>query len=258
MEPLILGIINTEFGMAKVIRCAYMNNLAMAIQLVDANTEEPIATFSTNLQDPAHDLQPGEFFAKTWSENEPLTATMLECGLFKDTGIRESTGFVEAQVWKLIPIEAKPAYMACGVQDACNSSGVLHSFMRLLENGAGWANPLVIMYGSKLCSMAGQFDGQRVVKKVSKWSDVANMGHDVLTAMTGLDTDAKAQLEVFQEFCRELKAWTLCNDHNVTEIAFNRMVIHADWTGKEDERNRFMRTYCSNMVNDELRQHAEA
>ena len=47
-------------------------------------------------------LPPNHFIVKTWSENAPVAHALLEQGIFEDTGIRIPTGFVEAEVWKLV------------------------------------------------------------------------------------------------------------------------------------------------------------
>ena len=57
-----------------------------------------IAKLTVNI--PELKLQPGEFFVKTWSENESIAADALASGLFVDTGRRVSTGHVEAQIWR--------------------------------------------------------------------------------------------------------------------------------------------------------------
>lgn len=58
----------------------------------------PVLTFTVNLPD--EHLEPGEFFVKTWSENEPLIPSIRNSGIFIDTGKRVPTGFVMAEVWK--------------------------------------------------------------------------------------------------------------------------------------------------------------
>lgn len=49
---------------------------------------------------PKKHLEEGEFFVKTWSENEVITNFLRKSGIFEDTGKRVLTGFVEAEVWK--------------------------------------------------------------------------------------------------------------------------------------------------------------
>ena len=71
----------------------------IALQLIDMEDGGPYATFSVNL--PAVALLDGEFLAKTWGENESLRDPMMNTGLFIDTGKREKSGFVSAEVWRL-------------------------------------------------------------------------------------------------------------------------------------------------------------
>jgi len=46
-------------------------------------------------------LKPGQFFAKTWSENEDWSKAALASGLFIDTGEGCLTGFVRAPIWQM-------------------------------------------------------------------------------------------------------------------------------------------------------------
>lgn len=55
---------------------------------------------SCNLPKETAMLGAGEFFAKTWSENEGWSQAALDSGIFVDTGVRVRTGFVEAQIWR--------------------------------------------------------------------------------------------------------------------------------------------------------------
>jgi|SRR5579862_1416045 len=75
---------------------------ATYIQLVgkDKYPGEPIATLTVNLPNNNKMLNKGEFFVKTWSENEMIANDALKSGLFVDTGRRVETGYVEAQIWK--------------------------------------------------------------------------------------------------------------------------------------------------------------
>jgi hypothetical protein len=54
-----------------------------------------------NLPEHAARLGAGEFFVKTWSENEGLIAPALVSGCFVDTGRRVDLGFVAAVVRRL-------------------------------------------------------------------------------------------------------------------------------------------------------------
>ena len=92
----------TPFGEAVVMLATYLRaDGPMAVLLVDSETGERIGTLSVNLPE-SGELAEGEFCAKTWSENEPLAETAIGSGLFEDTGRRVQTGFVEAQVWRLV------------------------------------------------------------------------------------------------------------------------------------------------------------
>lgn len=76
------------------------SNGRMAIELISVGGE-PWATLSVNLPD-APEPPKGCFYAKTWSENEPLREPALTSGLFEDTGLRVLTGYVQAEVWRLV------------------------------------------------------------------------------------------------------------------------------------------------------------
>lgn len=59
----------------------------------------PYGVLTVNI--PEASLGPNEILVKTWSENEPLAAAALASGLYRDTGRRLKTGFVEAQIWEI-------------------------------------------------------------------------------------------------------------------------------------------------------------
>ena len=86
-----------HFGTATVTTSTYQNGNAIAVELVD-QTGEPMAVLSVNIPNSAHLLGKGEFFAKTWSENEAITKDALASGIFRDTG-RRNDGDVEAPIW---------------------------------------------------------------------------------------------------------------------------------------------------------------
>lgn len=75
----------------------YCDNDRLAIRLVDT-IGLPITTLTVNLPD--EELSEGEFFVKTWSENEQIAQELLNTDIFLDTGKRVPTGWVEASVWK--------------------------------------------------------------------------------------------------------------------------------------------------------------
>jgi hypothetical protein len=70
-----------------------------AVVLIDSDGAR-LATLSTRLEGPT----PGwpRFWAKAWSENEELAREALVSGLFRDTGVRRRSGFVEAQLWEVV------------------------------------------------------------------------------------------------------------------------------------------------------------
>lgn len=76
----------------------YNNNGRMAITLVTSKGE-PFCTLTCNLPD--EPLEDGEFFVKTWSENEVVAKAARESKLFIDTGKRVPAGHAQAEVWRL-------------------------------------------------------------------------------------------------------------------------------------------------------------
>ena len=102
MEPTTLGQLATPYGTANVVLTNYRTKgEPIAIVLDDADDGECIAILSVNLPDAQYKLLPNEFFVKTWTENEKIVKIALESGLFEDTGIKVSTGRVEAPVWRI-------------------------------------------------------------------------------------------------------------------------------------------------------------
>lgn len=81
-----------------VIRSRYGYEAGSRIALVLMQAREPYANLTVNI--PEEELADGEFFVKTWSENEPVAASALKSGLFVDTGRRVKTGYTEVQVWR--------------------------------------------------------------------------------------------------------------------------------------------------------------
>lgn len=74
-------------------------NGRMALRVITATTGEPYATLTVNV--PEAMIAEDELIVKAWGENEDVARAALATGLFVDTGRRLSTGFMEAQVWKL-------------------------------------------------------------------------------------------------------------------------------------------------------------
>jgi hypothetical protein len=85
-----------KYGICKM-EIKHYNNGRIAIQFRNKKVG-PIITLTVNL--PYDRLESGEFFVKTWSENEPLTPFIRNSGIFIDTGKKVETGFVIAEVWK--------------------------------------------------------------------------------------------------------------------------------------------------------------
>lgn len=79
----------------------YRHGGQVAIVLTDARTFEPVATFSTNLAAHGANVRRDAFAVKAWSENAALVEPLRASGLFRDTGERIASGFVEASVWSI-------------------------------------------------------------------------------------------------------------------------------------------------------------
>ncbi len=110
----VIGRVNTPFGEALVYVGRYQAGGAVAVQLVGADTGEPLGILSTNLAPYGARVGEAEFCVKVWSENEPLVAPMLSSGLFEDTGRTEASGFVAAPVWRIAnPLHVPPVARRC-------------------------------------------------------------------------------------------------------------------------------------------------
>lgn len=84
-------------GKANVITSTYHKGGRLSVELVDDNGDE-IAMLSVNMPECSRFLGDGEFFAKTWSENETIAEDALASGIFRDTG-RTSGDTVNARIW---------------------------------------------------------------------------------------------------------------------------------------------------------------
>jgi len=75
---------------------------ALALRLIDTNDYFPFATLTVNLPDYSHLLEKGEFFIKTWSENEPLIEALRKKDtIFINTGRKIEVGIkATAEIWK--------------------------------------------------------------------------------------------------------------------------------------------------------------
>jgi hypothetical protein len=102
--PKYIGQFRTDYGMADVYLSGYqVDENFPAVFLIDRH-KEPIATLSVYIE--GVELEPGEFLAKTWSENQRIADQAYESGLFENTGKIVPTGYVEAEVWRIK--EAQP------------------------------------------------------------------------------------------------------------------------------------------------------
>lgn len=70
-----------------------------ALMLV-CESGEPYGTVSVNL--PGVPLGAGEILVKTVDEYAPAREPLLACGVLMDTGRRQRSGFLLAEVWKII------------------------------------------------------------------------------------------------------------------------------------------------------------
>lgn len=92
-----LSFTTRHFGTVYVATDLYHHGGKLAVELVDENSEL-IATLSVNLPESSRLLGAGEFFAKTWSENEEIAEEALASGIFRDTG-RTSGETLNARIW---------------------------------------------------------------------------------------------------------------------------------------------------------------
>lgn len=73
----------------------------LALRLIDFEDGAPFIVLTVNIPNEDHQLQPGEFFVKSWSENEPsVNELRKKVKIFIDTGRRVSVGRVTAEIWK--------------------------------------------------------------------------------------------------------------------------------------------------------------
>lgn len=75
----------------------YYSNKRLRIELICQSG--PMAILTTNL--PSEDIESDEIIVKAWSENEEIAAECVKLSCFEDTGKRISTGYVQAQIWRL-------------------------------------------------------------------------------------------------------------------------------------------------------------
>jgi hypothetical protein len=87
-----------DYGRVQILQLTYRDGNT-AVQLVSVEDGEDIATLSVNMPDCVHHLQPGEFFPKTYSENERIAQDALVSGAFVDTGKRINTAIGRLPIW---------------------------------------------------------------------------------------------------------------------------------------------------------------
>lgn len=92
--------IETSEGLLNVELRRYPND-GLRVELVDADTYEPVATLSTNVDEVTKYLPYDCFVAKTYSENETIAKECLASGIFEDTGKPVIIGFALGSVWKV-------------------------------------------------------------------------------------------------------------------------------------------------------------
>lgn len=73
--------------------------LALSTNDAQGDFYEPVGRVNVVL--PQHQLEPGNVFAKTYGENEPLREPLLRSGLLRDTGGRIQEWVAEIEVWEL-------------------------------------------------------------------------------------------------------------------------------------------------------------
>lgn len=98
-RPVVIGQVSTTYGLADVVLGRYAN-AALAVQLI-ATDGEPTGVLSLNIPEEAESLNPGEFFAKTYGENESIAKQAMESGLFEDTGRTVRCGYLVLPVWRI-------------------------------------------------------------------------------------------------------------------------------------------------------------
>jgi hypothetical protein len=105
--------VDTSSGPVNVVLGGYQHGGLLSVRLEAAQDDpdngtmagEPITTLSYNPVDPAviRLLQPGQFFCKTWYENEPLLEPLLASGLFAEVSRTPNRGghVYDVVIWTL-------------------------------------------------------------------------------------------------------------------------------------------------------------
>ena len=79
---------------------AKYSNGRTAIKLMDPETGEPIAVATVNI--PECPLTGNEIIIKDYSENEGMLSALVNAGVIEDTGKTFPSGFITANICKLI------------------------------------------------------------------------------------------------------------------------------------------------------------
>lgn len=83
-----------------VVKSTYLNNGRIALELVDAETGEPMAKATMNI--PEAKLAADEVLIKDYSENAGMVKTLIEGGVIEPTPLQSfNTGFVVVDSYKL-------------------------------------------------------------------------------------------------------------------------------------------------------------
>lgn len=82
-----------------VVKTQYFNQRTLII-LLDSETLNPITKASVNLYD--EPLNSDQVFIKNWSENEGILDVLVNAGIVEHTGKKVKTGFVEADLCRVI------------------------------------------------------------------------------------------------------------------------------------------------------------
>ena len=80
----------------------YLQQDRIALQLVDVEDGEPIATASVNIAEEDLPMEDNEVFIKNYSENEGMTDALIAAGVISPEVIKTvQTGFVEVSSYLL-------------------------------------------------------------------------------------------------------------------------------------------------------------
>lgn len=94
-----IGTMNfSEYPNSRIVEGNYQNGQTAIVLWTEDG--EPLATLSVCMVDET--CEEDEFFVKTWAENERIANELRSHPLFEDTGRRVRTGFVTAEVWKMM------------------------------------------------------------------------------------------------------------------------------------------------------------